>query len=306
MESKSDKIKLEEGKYYPFKISGSVILPDGSECFILTDINSVKHLLYKAYYGKYKLKLNQEINCRIDKINCTGKIYIEPEHPYYKLGNSYSFIFDHFEDIENSEGEMESLAVLKNGKDEDVFLSADEIEQDLKQGDSLQAVVERIKKGCIYISVGASVNDYTGMEPGKKYRFNLVSQIRTPGNYSYFVVKDDSGKTFRIRKKFYKKYGFENGDAITCELMETDHQVFLEPQHPFYEPLFSYEFKILGNTVIDEYPDMKKEALILENKYGKDIILKKEDVNPANMNNDFIKCTVTHIKKSQVFVTCNS
>jgi len=53
MENPSVKTKLEEGKYYPFTITGAVILPDSAECFILSDVNKVKHLLYKKYYKNY-------------------------------------------------------------------------------------------------------------------------------------------------------------------------------------------------------------------------------------------------------------
>ena len=43
------KVKIREGKSYPFKISGLVVLPNGNECFILIDPNNVKHLLETKY-----------------------------------------------------------------------------------------------------------------------------------------------------------------------------------------------------------------------------------------------------------------
>lgn len=298
------KVTLEEGKYYPFTITGSVILPDGSESYILTDINKVKHLLNKGYYRHYQFKLNQQINCRIDKINCTGKIYIEPEHPYYKLGESYEFRFSRYKSMKSPGGQLEQLAVLKNGLNEDIYLAADEIEQLLNPGDHLTAIVERIKKGRVYITVGSSVNDYTGMEAGKKYRFTLTKEFISKPEYTYYVLADENKKEFRIRKKFYEKYGFTVGEQVSCELMETDHQVFLEPLHPYYEIGFNYQFRVLGETIIDEYPEMKKEAYVLENKYGRNIYIKKEDVGSAKIVDGQIKCTVLAIKKSQVFVGC--
>jgi len=304
MEKTAVKNKLEEGKYYPFAITGSVILPDSSECFILSDVNKVKHLLYKKYYKNYNLKLNSKILCRIDKINCTGKIYIEPEHPFYKLGKTYHFIFDHYKEVENSTGKTEQLAVLKNGYSEDIYLAADEIERPIKKGNKVKAVVEKLKKGKVYIAVGSVMNDYTGMEAGKKHRFSLIRQVSVGGKYAYYILKDDKGKEFRIRKKFYDKYGFKTGDRITCELMENDHQVFLEPVHPFYEIGFNYEFRIIGETLIDEYPEKQKEAFLLENKYGKDIILKKEKIDLRRIQDNRIKCSVLEIKKSQVYLAC--
>jgi len=47
------KIKIKQGKSYPFKISGQVILPNGNECFILIDPNKVKHLLKTKHYLHY-------------------------------------------------------------------------------------------------------------------------------------------------------------------------------------------------------------------------------------------------------------
>lgn len=304
MQKASVKTVLEEGKYYPFRVTGSVILPDGSDCFILTDVNGVKHLLYKEFYSNYKLTLNKEILCRIDKINCTGKIFIEPEHPYYKLGSSYTFVFDHYVHLEGSDGDTERLAVLKNGYAEDIFLAADEVETPLKEGEQLTAVVEKIKKGRVYITPGTSVNDYTGMEAGKKYRFTLKGTMNVGGRYAYYILRGDNGREFRIRKKFYAKYGLKKGDAVTCELIETDHQVFLEPVHPFYEVGFNYEFRISGETTMYEYPDQEAEAYLLEVKYGKDAVIRKADVSPDKINGDMIKCTIIAIKKSQVFLAC--
>lgn len=304
MEKAPAKTALVEGKYYPFKITGSVILPDGSDCFILSDINNVKHLLQKRYYNNYKFDHNQEILCRIDKINCTGKIFIEPEHPFYKLGSSYTFTFDRFVEKESHYGGRERLAVLKNGYAEDIYLPSDELDRPLNPGDLLEAVVERIKKGKVFITVGSAINDYTGMDAGKTYHFTLVRELHVGGRYAFFVLRDDNGREFRIRKKFYDKYGFKVGDLVSCELVETDHQVFLEPVHPFYEIGFNYEFKIKGETLVNEYPEGQEEAYLLENAYGKDAVVKKSEVAPGRINGNTVKCTVTAIKKSQVILAC--
>ncbi len=305
MEKQPAKTTLEEGSYYPFRVTGSVILPDGDHCFVLTDINGVKHLLYKEYYRSYNLELNREVRCRIDKINCTGKIFIEPEHPFYKLGSTYAFVFDRFIEKETSSGSAERLAVLKNGYATDIYMPADEIDHPLMPGETVRAVVERIKKGRVYLSLGLEVNDYTGLEAGKRYHFTLDHILNEGGRYAYYVLLNEQGRKFRIRKKFYEKYGFNPGDMISCELVETDHQVFLEPVHPFYEVGFNYDFNILGETLVDEYPDGKAEAFRLENKFGKEILIRKNGIKAERVNGSSLKCTVTAIKKSQVFLACN-
>ncbi len=304
MNKNESQAKLEEGKYYPFKITGSVILPDGSECYILSDINNVKHLLYKEHYKNYGLKLNQQIFCRIDKINCTGKIFIEPEHPYYKLGKSFEFLFDSYNSIPNSIGDFEQVIVFKDVYNHPVLLPADEIDHELNPGEKLKATVEKLKKGKVYISLSTSYNDFTGMKAGETYSFVYSHQVTMGGRYEYFVLKNDDGKEFRIRKKFYNKYGYKEGDKLECFLVENDHQVYLEPIHPYYEIGNVYTFSIIGETSVHEYPDKDKPAFLLENLYGKNIVIKKEEVDKQRINQNEIRCIVNAIVKSQISVSC--
>lgn len=304
MNNSTVKQNLEEGKYYPFKITGSVILPDGSECFVLNDINNVKHLLYKNYYQHYQYNLNQNINCRVDKVNCTGKIFIEPEHPYYKLGEFAEFEFIEYRNIETNGSNIEKVAVFKDIYKKEILVSINEMDNKPVHGTKMKALVEKIKKGCVYISFDQHYNDYSGMTVGDQYNFKITDQLMSGSRYEYLVIQNSSGKEYRIRKKFYSKYGLKTGDEVICEYYENNLGSYLEPIHPHYTVGEKYKFKILGLTHIYEYPDVKKEAYILENLYGKDILLKTEDVSAHQIQNNQISCIVNAIIKSQVFVVC--
>jgi hypothetical protein len=305
MKTEKTRIKLEEGNYYPFKVSGSVDLPDGEECFVLTDVNGVKHLLYKSYYRNYNIRHGMDIRCRIDKINCTGKIFIEPEHPHYQPGKSYSFTFDSYREVRNSDGHLEKYAVLHNGLEQEIFLSADEIETDLNEGDLVNALVERIKKGRVHLSLSNHRNDYTGLETGKSYHFSVVGEHSTDPAYSFYVLKNDVGREFLLRKKFYAAYGIQPGDTLVCTLQETRHGLYLEPAHPRFEPGMSYTFPIVEELEIEAYPNRKKKAIRLENPFGRDILVKMEDVLTKNKTRKEIRCRVKAIKKGQVFLACD-
>ena len=82
---------LEEGHIYPFLIRKQIELPNGGFAWILEDEQGVKHTLSADYYHDYSFKPGDKIRCKVDKINCTGKIYLEPEHPYYRQGRTYEF-----------------------------------------------------------------------------------------------------------------------------------------------------------------------------------------------------------------------
>lgn len=87
----SGNIRLEEGNEYLFEIYNHVKLQDGDFYFILIDANGLKHFMPSSPYAGYGLRTGSKVICRIDKINCTGRIFLEPAHPFYQTGKSYLF-----------------------------------------------------------------------------------------------------------------------------------------------------------------------------------------------------------------------
>ena len=90
----SNQYKFQEGEIHPFKVVGFTEIPGTEESFfILQNSFGGKHLLKAISYTHYDLQIDTTINCKIDKINCSGKIYLEPENPIYKEGKIYDFKF---------------------------------------------------------------------------------------------------------------------------------------------------------------------------------------------------------------------
>jgi hypothetical protein len=92
-------VLLSEGEWFPFRVHNHIQLQDGEYYFILQDINGLKHFLPAAFYNNYGFNTGDEIICKIDRINCTGRILLEPRHPYYEIGEKY--YFDVVEYLEN-------------------------------------------------------------------------------------------------------------------------------------------------------------------------------------------------------------
>lgn len=84
-------IKLEEGKTYKFSYIKNVMLDDAKDYMVLEDIYGIRHFVEKSPYTSYKLAEGSDIVCKVDKINCTSRIFLEPLHPVYQAGNKYSF-----------------------------------------------------------------------------------------------------------------------------------------------------------------------------------------------------------------------
>ncbi len=74
-------MKLEEGKTYMFNAVKSVELPGGEANLMLIGPDGRKYLLPLTYYKGYDLVSPGPVKCKIDKINCSGKVFLEPANP---------------------------------------------------------------------------------------------------------------------------------------------------------------------------------------------------------------------------------
>lgn len=87
----SGNVVLSEGEWFPFRIHNLVQLQDEVWYFVLQDINGLKHFMPAGYYEKYGFNAGDEVSCKIDRINCTGRMFLEPKNPFYTEGEIYSF-----------------------------------------------------------------------------------------------------------------------------------------------------------------------------------------------------------------------
>ena len=144
--------KFSEGEWYPFRVYKKILLEDENWYFVLLDGNNSKHFLPVIGYEDYSIRPGEEVICRVDKINCTGRIYLEPKHPKYTEGRSY--LFDvvemkihgaiHHLVVKDVFGNLEQLAITSHMEDRLVFSSP------------IRCVVKRIRKGRLTLVVRES------------------------------------------------------------------------------------------------------------------------------------------------------
>lgn len=130
--------KLEQGKWYKFILQKLVTLGDGNTYMVLEDPFSIRHFIEYLPYQVYNLSLNEEINCLVEKINCTGRVILEPKHPIYKIGEVYEFPIISVESKPNGYRTILKDALGKNFE----YLTALPL-----KGNSLKARVIKITKG---------------------------------------------------------------------------------------------------------------------------------------------------------------
>lgn len=302
------KLKLEEGFKYPFIINAKIDLPDGNEYFVLKDPNDVKHLLLTRYYEKFNFKLGQTIQCRIDKINCNGKIYLEPEHPHYELGNTYEFPFNSTEDYIDNQGKVHQFAIFLDTFNNEIKIPLETLPEKVKPGMPVKFSISRIKKGRVYLSLNGGKEEYSHFKEGVYYYFRITQFRLYPDNRSYYILKNDSessaeGFTYKLRSKYFEKYDFKIGQTVQCRLVKEEKEIYLEPKHPYYQIGNEYSFDIVGDEFIIDYPKGEIDAYLLKNDFGKPVHVPKKGVE-GKVKDGKLNCLVSDIRKSRLFLEC--
>lgn len=143
--------KFTEGEWVHFSIVKSLHIPGDDEYFVLESKAGNRLLIPTQYYSDYNLLPGSVVKCRVDKINCSGRIFLEPEHPFYKPGKEYTF---------KLKGETNRLSRKYRTKREYVLMGAwkNEIFATLMTNNQLpllstiRAEVVRTRKGSLILS----------------------------------------------------------------------------------------------------------------------------------------------------------
>ena len=303
--SENKQYKFKEGETHLFIIDGFTEIPGTEESFyILKNKLGGKHLLKSSHYKHYNLKVDQEINCKIDKINCSGKIYLEPENPIYKVGEAYNFDFIKIIDHINSVGEKEKAAIVKDQFGIEVVCSLPKdctLSSNIK---SLQCQILRIKKGILYLALPEKSFE-SDLSIGQKYWFNVAEIKQLEENTDYYILKDQNENSYSLKYDMYKHYDFKIGQEVECTVTKynTDGHLKIEPIHPHYKVGESYAFEYL-ETIHELDPLGKEECVVIvKDIYGVETKVRSRDITSDRKFGKTIRCKVDGIRKGKAILS---
>lgn len=298
--------KFTEGDVHLFKIIGFTEIPGSEESFfILENPFGGKHLLKSIHYKQYNLKVGDTINCMIDKINCSGKIYLEPENPYYKQGKIYEFEVVRIIDQTNSVGENEKVILVKDslGRENRCSLpdniSSSQIEQKIK------CKVVRIKKGVLYLIHPEMESTKKLLQVGKIYSFT-VKEIKNLDGIDYYILNDDFNNSYSLKTDMYKQYNLCIGRQVNCTVTKfnTDGHLKIEPEHPYYKVGRTYAFKFLRIENDNNLLDKDSKVIIVLDVYG--IETKVSSYKPEIFDkpmSEYLHCLVEGVRKGKAILS---
>jgi len=145
-------MKLEEGKTYTFNAVKIVELPGGEDNLMLTGPDGRKYLLPLTCYRGYNLVSPGPVECKIDKINCSGKVFLEPAHPFYVEGESYIFDVRHSSEFTDGSGIRRRSITVSDRLENLINVPAELVDELPEEGEKIRLRVERISKGRLYFN----------------------------------------------------------------------------------------------------------------------------------------------------------
>lgn len=286
-------MKLEEGKAYDFINIKSITLPGGDANLMLAGPDGKKYLLPLHHYDEYGLPDKSGIRCKVDKINCSGKVFLEPEHPFYKEGESYLFtIVSELPPVD--ERTDERVIRVRDDEDRVFILPASLLKEHPASERKTRLRIERITKGKIIFNPQRKRDDLTDFEEGKSYSFRVDRIITAPDYEAYYVVIDIHGREHLLNKRYYSHYGFKPGNEFTGKVIRygAGRGKSIEPQNPWYTP-----GDIIEVTVSSSVEASSGEGYLSEvfdaNGFRHSIL------SSSPPGKSFVRCKVVKLKKGR-------
>ncbi|MCX6273450.1 MAG: hypothetical protein NTU44_19955 [Bacteroidetes bacterium] len=241
---------MKEKEWYSFQVGNEISLPDGSHYFALTGPSGTKHLLPFEPYMAYGFIKGDKILCRVDKINCSGRIFLEPSHPFYKEGDEYEFSVLRNEIRTDVFGEKEFDWIVKDVFDNEIFMP---IEEAFFQPvpEKINARVIRIKKGEILLRSAFSKQYIRQLKKGNWYSFTILSETKQENEKTFWILEDSFSGKHLLRKKHFDAYSLEIGKVVRCKAVKWNEagHFLLEPAHPVYEEEKEYTFRVVPSKM---------------------------------------------------------
>lgn len=143
---------IELNASYEFLVKKEVLIPGLEEQLIMIALDGTMHLMPSKPYEKYPLIIGQKVKCYIDKINCVGKVFLEPEHPYYKRGEVYEFDIKFISEKYYKRGKYRRKLFIKDYNGEMSEAIPHKFNYDFKVSEIQKCKVIRLKKGKVVIT----------------------------------------------------------------------------------------------------------------------------------------------------------
>lgn len=248
--------KLEEGAWYDFTIVKITSLDDERFFVLQTPINT-RMLLPVLPYLDYAFKEGQTIRCKVDKVSCTGKIYLEPEHPYYQIGKSYLFPVVEVYEVPDLYHQSFKLMVLRDRLNHLIYLPLWVDRKVLPKEVELRVI--RIKKSMVFALPNEIPFDYRPVD-GEWHKLKVINAFEMGAEERFYLFEDELQKWHLAPVKYFGKQLLNLHTVVKAKvsLSRVSEYYNLEFEHPRYPYGSENYFDILSEKTVESAPDKQE------------------------------------------------
>jgi len=254
---------LKEGDIVQVSILKEIQNPKG-QYFYIGKYKKQKFLLPKELFSNGKPPIGQEIECLVEKINCSGKIFMRPVEK--KDDNTKQhFKIKHIEQVHDSLGNPKYKILLQtNDKNMREIISYKRPDTNVVKGKIIgyrksTPIIKAPSLHSIYVT--NSVQEMKILEQ------RTINNIGT-----CFIVQDSYNRNHIIELDKFEHYNLQLYSKIDCRILGFDkkHNLKIEPQNPIYKIGETYEFETI--RLEESYDELHNPIRILyvKDKLGKE------------------------------------
>lgn len=271
-------------------------LSESEQYWVAETVDGERFLMDSLQYEKYEFAVGQRIQVTVDKINCSGKVFIEPDHPLYRRGESY--VFPVHSVVSKSENIL-SLIVT------DVFENKIPIQYHADGTNDAPAEVELLVIGlrkALPVLLDPVLQEQTPFKENEIYSFRVVDKILID-NEKYFQLEDRFARLHLLPARFYEKYPIDIGKPLDCYVVRIGQnaELTLEPVHPVFHLGYELELNFVGEYHGDEYIGQKHKLYLLHDDEGNEFFMSVRFLEGKKIPNR-MRCRIEKLKKGQPLV----
>lgn len=288
-------MQYQEGQNIEISLLREISLNDVDRFYLFQHESGDKFMLDKSMYPEYNFELGKKINARIDRINCSGKIFIEPEHPVYKEMKSYEF------PVQNivSSTQTETDIIVKDCFSNIIPVKVHPSKKDKKE---IFLTVAFVRKG-IPLLFDPDLDHEFNYKERAIYSFKILRFEKNADGEEQIVLVDEEGILQFLPANFYPHYNLKAGQTIKCEVVRVKpgRRLSLEPLHPFLKKGELKELKYLSPLSPDE-AKLHKHKLHKLSDSERNLFLLSDRFVTENLKKGMHQYQIDAFKKGQVYV----
>lgn len=260
-------MKLKEGKRYDFLIEKELTVGN-NDYYLLRGPAGGKYLLPQKHYSDYGIELKSSLNCRVDRINCRGEVFLEPANPFYEEGKEYDFKISGRDIRVNDKGELTPVLVLEAKYGNELIIPLNEAGlNDTGKEDYIRLPVKRINKGRLILTCGSEKPEGERVEEGRIYEFFIYDKKKGLDGREYYLIRDTDNLHHILPVSYYSYYGLGTGKSFRGRFIKYQDggKYKIEPLNPYYKPGEVYEFELVS---VSSKADGQGKILVLTDNHG--------------------------------------